>query len=301
MTDAIGGKRIVPEFLESSATGARVRRYVALTALMCCTIAPRNASADAVPQQCSAIPQTRDAAASGFDKAWMAKRDAIAGHIKDLHQYRQELDSNFSWWIGTPGSKRELLTMLAMVGKTTTDLIQDLAPLAGPIESVPLKIIKSLAEAVEIAKGFKDRPDIDLGKVELDPVIIGLKTFQDFTKNTIDLVNLQDDLSESRKVYSEQIERLDAQLQAAQRKFDDLERAHRDPAVDRLFARYQAVQRACQVIADNCALESFDSCPEHPVIELSKCQDTKLHAWYVCLAEKKARDKAAAGPELRMR
>jgi hypothetical protein len=282
-----------------SLPSATFRGFVAFTMLTCCAITPKSALGNPVPQQCSAIPQNRDAAASEFDRAWMLKRDAIADQIHDLDRYRQELDSDFSKWIGTPASKRELATMLSMVAKTTTDLIQDLADLAGPIESAPLKILKSTAEIVEVAKGFKDKPDFDFGSEEIDPVKIVLTAFKDLTTNTIDIVKLQDDLSESRKVYSEQMERLEAQLHAALKRFDDLERAHRDPAIDRLFARYRMIQRSCEVLADNCELESFNSCPEHPTSETLKCQDEKLHAWYGCLAEKKARERGVTGPELR--
>jgi hypothetical protein len=293
-------------FIKLPATNHQLRWVAIALGVAFAFLAPQNASAAAVPQQCSAIPPNRDAVASEFDKSWMVKRDAIADEIASLRKYRKDLDDDNSLWIGPPGSKRELLTIFAMITKTTTDLIQDLAPLGGKIESLTYKLITSANDIITTVDNYRqNKPDwyVDAGLKlgdELDPTNIGLIAFRDFTKNTVNLANLQGDLDESRKVYREQMERLDRQLDKAQKSIDDLENKNRDKAVDRLFARYQAVQRSCQTLADKCELESFDSCPDHPVIDGLKCQDAKLHKWYVCLDEQKAKEQAA-GPDLKMR
>jgi hypothetical protein len=284
-----------------------VRQASIAASIALLTLAPQTLSAAQVPQQCSAIPQSRDATAAEFDKAWVAKREAIDEHIKTLRELKKKLDDSYWLWIGKAGGGRELITILAMVTKTTTDLIQDLAPLGGEMVSLPLKLLQTSADIANMVNDLRQNKDdwyVDAGLKageELNPVTTGLVALRNLTKNTLDMANLQDDLEESRKVYREQMEQLDRQLDAAEKKIDDLERTNRDKAVDRLFTRWQGVQRSCQILADKCELESFDSCPEHPVSDGLKRQDAKLHKWYVCLAEQKARDKAAAGPDSKLR
>jgi hypothetical protein len=219
-----------------------------------------------IARQCSALPSSHYAAGSDFDKAWQTKRQALIDSIKDLTEERSQLLKDKST-VGDPGSVRQIVTLVAMVTKTTTDLIQDLMPLSDEMRVAETSVAKTLEtyahgkDVAEIINEVEEHKPV--AWITADMALTGLNAMKDLSKNAKEMANAPENLENTRKIILEQLDALDRQLDQLQNKLDVLERANRDPAVDRLFAQYQVVRQMCtSTKSDTEAADPLMSCQE---------------------------------------
>jgi hypothetical protein len=221
--------------------------------------------APAQAPMCSVSTPDRTVVASDFNRAWVQKRGALAAAMDTLKNVRGELDSLYRGDIGDPGSGRELITAVALVAKTTTDLIQDIMPFGSEIKSVVYGTISNEKDIADIIYAYHNHGSlywIDTGLTlgaDVSPIIRALNSMKDLAKNMNEMMEFPDKVSESRNIYNERSFALSRQLDEMQKKLDQLEHDNHETAVDKLLNRYAETGRACEKLIKKTE-EKHDNC-----------------------------------------
>jgi hypothetical protein len=206
--------------------------------------------AERVIQQCKLLPASPAQFASSSNSAWSRKKLTLQDGVKHLRGLRRELESEFKWQIGDPGSFRELTTYLAEVTKLSTDVIEDLVPLSGK----KIRDAKGIYENIQLGRSAYDvMTDGANGIVnavldfaaELNPVIRGAKTLKDFVENVSKIVETPENLMAVREEIKAQLDRIDRQISSLQQKIDQLRKEHESDEIGALLATYNEVRGLC--------------------------------------------------------
>lgn len=205
-------------------------------------------------RRCSAIPLSRDYYTDAVRRVWMAKKKAFEEHLDTLTKLRKDLVSDYWWTVGDPGSAREAVTFLALVSKTTTDLIEDLSGFATIHEIGAAKDIYNAIKQGQLAhEAIKSDSTTAATLVLLDlqagvnPAIRVAKTALDFTKNVAEISETRESIERARKEVTNQLEALEKKMIAVRAKIAHVVIADELPPVEALFSRYQSVRSMCEL------------------------------------------------------
>lgn len=153
---------------------------------------------------------------------------ALEEGVSDLRGLRNQLTSDYNWTIGDAGGARELVTYLALVTKTTTDLIQGLSGFASEAKAArrlimglsPEAAIKGVRTAGSLAGLYRDTVEkvafdyvIDEAS-ELNPALRGATTVYKLGENIAQVAAIGGDLVEARRDYQRALAGLEAQITA---------------------------------------------------------------------------------------
>jgi hypothetical protein len=228
----------------------QVTIMAAFAIILACSPSP--SSSQSAPQ-CTSLPAGRDDSAAGLEKAWVAEKARLSERIDTLKGIRDDLKADERWYIGEPGSAREIAAYMGRITRTTTDLIKDLGRLAGPVDSAVLDTLDQIQAAID---GDDPLNGIMEGKLaDLSPYIRILIATKNLANNVQELKELPSKYDEARKTVGEQMEALDNQLAKLQPKLDQMKLQDQDKIVDRLFARTTRLKRTCEDLpkkADDC-------------------------------------------------
>jgi hypothetical protein len=218
----------------------------------CMKAAEEQRKAEQSVRQCNSLPNDRNQITRSVDSAWYRKKAVINDGLKTLHKLRSDLDSDYKWTIGDPGSMRELTTYLAQVTKTTTDLIEDLG---GFSTSKSSRAANDVYEQIKLGRTSYEVVTQDAQKVvanvlldaasDVSPIARSAKTVKDFSDNISDMMKTPEDMKKARDEVRRQLEIIDSQASTLQRNLDQIRREHEPSEVEPLLQTYQSVQKMC--------------------------------------------------------
>lgn len=207
---------------------------------------------DAAARQCLSIPTDRKAFSNQLDAAVQRKKASLQESQATLVKIRQDLESDYAWTIGDPGSMREMVTMLALCTKTTADLIEDLGGLS--IEKGG-GVAKEVYESIEDGKNVYDLTVKDAGQAaievmldagaHLNPTVKAAKALNDFAENAKSMSDLQSSLDDSRNEFKRRLNDLNSQIDVLDIQLNRIEASSEEPKAESLFQTYQAVRQTC--------------------------------------------------------
>jgi phage-related tail protein len=199
--------------------------------------------------QCSMLPTNEQLLFKQVDAVWVHKMDLMREHVEYLNKLHSELANEAKWKVGEPGGAPELITYLAEVAKTTTDLIQDLTGLSGT------KLVgtgKNVYEAIEKGRKAYEIVSEDTQKVVEDaildatskrsPVARSVKAIKDFSDNIREMLKTSEHLGETREEVKRQLEMLDRQIRKMELSIEKIRREHELDEVKLLLRSAQKMQ-----------------------------------------------------------
>ena len=219
---------------------------------LCIAEHERQSKADSTARQCLSLAADKQTYGSQVDAAIKRKRQSLVDMRDALSNIRHDLESDYAWQIGDPGSARERVTMLALTTKTTTDLIEDLGALS---TERAVGLAKDIYEKIESGKSTYQivTEDANNAAVEvildagaqLNPVVKAAKALRDFAENVGSMSELQGNLDEVRGEYRRQLADLDSKIGIVEGQLMQIGPSNEEPEIDKLFATYQSVRQMC--------------------------------------------------------
>jgi hypothetical protein len=204
-------------------------------------------------QRCLSISSDKKTYDNQVNNVWREKRKLLADSQNDLRNIRSELETDYAWNVGDPGSARELTTALALVTKTTANLVEGLG---GFSTEKSVRTAMDIYENIKLGKAAYKIVTEDAGKAVLEvmfdagsrinPVVKAAKTTKEFAENVQRVASLPGDLATARGEFKHQMDNLAAQIDAIQHKLDQLEPVEKQQQAESLFQTYQSAKQMCE-------------------------------------------------------
>jgi len=203
-------------------------------------------------QQCNSLPNDRNELTNGMNGAWSKKKAAINDGLMTLRKIRSDLQSDYAWAVGDPGSARELATNFALMTKTTTNLLEDIG---GFSTERSRRSVKEVYERIKQGRTAYETITEDATKVatnilldaasDVNLVARAVKTIKDFAENTVDIMKAPKEMAEAREEVQKQLDNIDRQIVGLQSKLDQIRREHESDEIVPLLEVYKSVRQMC--------------------------------------------------------